>query len=106
MATRLRTNELALLPFPILLLTGATLLLHYARGSQWDSVDLAAGLLFAAVLLVLHVVLTWRLPRADQALLPIVAALCAFGLIAVSRLAPELTSRQSLWILVGVVALL
>ncbi|MDP8924138.1 MAG: FtsW/RodA/SpoVE family cell cycle protein, partial [Chloroflexota bacterium] len=61
---------------------------------------------FAGAFLAAHVWLTVRVPFADQLLLPLVAAICALGQIVVSRLVPELAVRQSLWVGVGVTALL
>jgi len=56
----------------------------------------------AGLLLLAHLVLLWKTPRADQLLLPIVAMLIAVGLVVVTRLTPELALRQLAWIAIGV----
>jgi cell division protein FtsW (lipid II flippase) len=60
--------------------------------------------------------LSWRLPRADQMLLPMVALLTGLGLLLTTRLQPSLNAlygsiyegiaaKQSLWVTLGVVIL-
>jgi cell division protein FtsW (lipid II flippase) len=101
-----RTVELGLFLYPVALLAAASLLLHFARGNEWDMADFAEIVVFAVVLLGLHVALSWRLGHADQILLPVVATLSALGLVAVSRLEPSLGPRQAVWVILGAVALL
>jgi cell division protein FtsW (lipid II flippase) len=101
-----RPLELGLLTYSVLLLAAAGLALHFARGNTWDQVDAAVSVAFGLMLLVLHVVLSLRLSRSDQILVPVVATLCALGLVAVARLEPELGTRQALWVGLGGVALL
>ncbi|MEA2641998.1 MAG: hypothetical protein QOF51_3392 [Chloroflexota bacterium] len=106
MTRALRSLERGLLVYPLLLLAAAEALLVGVRGEPLrPSVMLTIGA-FAGLLLLVHIVLVTRLGRADQALLPIVGMLVALGLIAVDRLEPGLVSRQSLWVGIGVVALL
>jgi cell division protein FtsW (lipid II flippase) len=55
--------------------------------------------------------LSWRLPQADQLLLPIVALLCATGTLSIRRLSTDnryadYASRQVLWIGVGILVLM
>ena len=57
-------------------------------------------------MLIGNAVLSVRLGRADQALLPITATLTALGLILVQRLEPTLATRQLLWVVIGIAALL
>ena len=65
--------------------------------------NIRAAAAVIGLLLVSHVVLTWRSRRADQLLFPVTAMLVSIGLVIISRLAPELAIRQSLWIALGVI---
>jgi cell division protein FtsW (lipid II flippase) len=109
-AARWRLTELALLVFPLALLAAGLVLLalvNAAGGAAAASLVESSWppLLFGAVVLALHALLVWRLPRADQLLLPLAAMLAAVGLLMVGRLEPELYGRQAIWIAVGGVAL-
>lgn len=72
----------------------------------WPSV--LPFLLFIAV----SVGMSWRMPRADQLVLPLVALLAGLGLLFIARLEPILgagltgiDSRQSLWVTLGIIVL-
>lgn len=60
--------------------------------------------IFVAFLLA-HVGIRFLAPNADPALLPITFALCGFGIAFVTRLAPEVASRQLIWMFAGVAVL-
>lgn len=60
--------------------------------------------LFVAFLLA-HLAIRKLAPNADPALLPITFALCGFGIAFVTRLAPEVASRQLIWMFAGVAVL-
>ncbi len=66
------------------------------------SLILAWALSFAAA----HVSLNRRLPHRDPYLLPIVALLAGWGLLAVARLAPNFLPRQATWVMLSTVAML
>lgn len=96
-------RELLLYPGGLLVLGLAWLVA--ARGGRIEAAGLAAGFSFAAMLLFGHLWLCWRLPRADQLLLPIAGGLAALGQVMVTRLAPELAFRQTLWVMLGLVGM-
>lgn len=60
---------------------------------------------FVALLWGLHVVLVALRFRGDQQLLPAAGALAGIGMLLVTRLVPQLSARQLLWMGVGSVAL-
>src|SRR5215211_6405418 len=105
MVERLRLSELWLLLFPIAVLAQGVALLALVGGGTPRDARWPPLLLFAGVLLVLHALLAWRLPRADRLLLPLVAALAAVGLLVVGRLEPDLFMRQALWVAIGAAVL-
>jgi len=93
----------------------ATISLHRIADILWPSV--LPFLLF----LVMSLGLSWRLPNADQMVLPLVALLTGLGLMLIARLEPDLLSimcrqrdgtlapcfagiddRQALWVLLGI----
>ncbi len=53
-----------------------------------------------------HIVLNRRLPRRDPLLFPLAMFLTGWGLNLIARLVPSYTVRQTLWMIVGLVALL
>lgn len=64
-----------------------------------------------ALFAVASLFLSWRLPQADQLLLPIVALLCATGTLSIRRLSTgsnyaDYAGRQVLWIGVGILVLM
>lgn len=103
---RVRTTELGLLLLALGMLAAGSIQMDLARDGAVARQTLVALAAFAAALLVMHAWLTVRRPYADQLLLPLAAAICAFGQIVVARLIPELALRQSMWVGVGTVALL
>ncbi len=58
-----------------------------------------------AAFLVAHLAIRKLAPDADPALLPITFALCGIGIAFVTRLAPEVASRQLIWMFAGVVVM-
>jgi cell division protein FtsW (lipid II flippase) len=100
-----RLSELVLLIFAVLVLAGGSALLVLARGEEVGNVAGGAVGVYALILVAIHLALSWRMARADQELLPIVAVLAALGLIAVERLEPAFASRQLLWIGIGALLL-
>jgi cell division protein FtsW (lipid II flippase) len=62
-------------------------------------------LLFVAVMIATHLALVWRLPKADQLLLPIISAMTAFGLVMAYRLETvrtgNIAQKQMIWIIGG-----
>jgi cell division protein FtsW (lipid II flippase) len=105
MIRSMRPLELWLLAYSIVLFAAGSTALQLVRGAEWPITDFGVIVLFAALMVGLHLVLSARLGRADQALLPIVATLTALGLILVERLQPSLAPRQALWVVIGAAAL-
>ena len=102
---RWRALELGLLIYPIGLLLVGLATLVVVHGGQISPASLASGLLFSLLLLAAHAWLCWRLPGADQLLLPIAGGLAALGQVMIARLAPDLAPRQAGWVAVGVAAM-
>jgi len=100
-----RRVELSLLLYPTALFATTTLALQLVRGAQWPAANLTGPMLFGSLFLAVHLVLSARLGKADQALLPVAATLTSLGLAAVDRLEPSLAPRQLLWVAVGALAL-
>ena len=102
MVARWRLTELGLLGFPaVFLLIGFTLLGLVATGAEGpfgSGSSWRTAILFSVLMYGLHFFLVWRWPSADQLLLPLVAVLSAIGLLMVTRLAPSVASRQTMWI--------
>lgn len=103
---RPRWLELALLAFPILLLATGLTQMALARGDMPDRTERTLVAALAAALFAVHCWLTLRYPRADQVLLPTAAMLAALSMLMVARLAPDLATRQAMWVGVGSAALL
>lgn len=106
MVRSIRPLELWLLVYPVALFAAGSVALQLVRGGDSPVTNLGVIALFAALMTGVHVALSVRLGRADQALLPIVGTLTALGLIFVERLEPSLASRQLLWVVIGAGALL
>jgi len=102
---RWRGTELGLLLFPTAFVLIGLATLTLAQGRELAPRHLSAGTAFAACLLAAHIWLTSRYSSADQLLLPVVAVICAIGQITVSRLEPDLAVRQSLWVGIGLAAM-
>lgn len=105
MTTRLRWRELGLLAYPILLLLLGLGWLALARGESVTVGRLQPALLLALLFVLGHLWLCWRLPAADQLLLPIAAGLTGIGELMICRLTPELAYRQLVWVGLGMLAL-
>jgi len=98
------TERLLLIPVAVLLVCGVAALQRSETGAPaaiWRSV-----LLFLAAIVIAHLAVSWLTPRADQLLLPLVAMLCAFGLLFVARLEPDFAQRQLAWYVIGVVVMI
>ena len=95
---RWRGLELWLLAYPAGLLLIGLAMLTVVQGGQVAVRGLGSGFMFAVLLLVAHVWLIWRLPGADQVLLPIGAGLAAIGQVMIARLSPDLAPRQAAWV--------
>jgi len=100
-----RGTELYLLLLcEVFLALGLLSLSHYAGGGARAQLILATQ--FGLVFVTAHVGLLFLAPDCDQLLLPLTALLAAFGILFVTRLQPDLASRQLVWLAVGVGLLL
>lgn len=128
----LRANELQLLITALLFFAAGYVLVVEATGRE-DLVPTAQGvadILWPSVLpfllfLAVSLGMSWRMPSADQLILPLVALLAGLGLMLIARLEPSLNElyfcrteagdlvpcyegvdvRQSLWVTLGVIVL-
>lgn len=75
-----------------------------AAALTWS--HLYAPLIWAATVVVVHLVLRTARPRRDPFLLPIFALLAGWGLLLQDRLAANFLGRQTLWFVLAAVALL
>ena len=97
-----RPRELLLLLFPAALALGSFALLTAVLRDRWPTPDdLRPALGLVAGLVLAHLAVSVRAPRADPYLLPIVGCLQALGLVMTYRLAPALAARQFNWLLLG-----
>src|SRR5215207_411077 len=97
------TERALLLPVAAALVLGVAALERSEAGAPdgiWRGV-----LVFCAVMLVAHIVVTLFATEADELLLPLVAMLSAVGLLFVARLEPDFAERQTIWYALGVGAL-
>jgi len=99
--TRGRWAELFLLPLPVLFLALGMQILSLTRPDLIRGPAAAPAILVAFLLLSSHLILRWKAPGADQMLMPIAAMLVAVGLVVVGRLAPDLATRQLVWVCIG-----
>lgn len=100
-----RGLELTLLMYPAALLVLGLAWLIADRGGRIEPAGLAAGIYFALLLVAGHGWLCWRLPTADQLILPIAAGLTAMGQLMITRLSPDLALRQAVWVTVGLLGM-
>ena len=105
MSRSLRLRELTLLPFPPLLLALGLVQLSLSRAERPGPGALLPAVLFACVLIAVHLWLTVRLPDADQVVLPAVGGLLALGLLTIDSLEHDLARRQLLWVAAGALTL-
>lgn len=122
---RLRFTELQLLIAALLFFACGYLLTSLPRvGAEFDPTARSLlGLLWPTSLPILlfvlvSFILSWRLPRADQLILPLVAVLSGLGLLLTARLKPsfdtlygpnyygDIAAKQSAFVLTGVILLL
>ena len=101
-----RTTELFLLlaASPAVILLFALAIMNDGQPLTLETLAVPIGLFGAFI--VSHLVIRKLAPNADPALLPITFALSAIGIAFVMRLAPNLATRQVLWLFVSIVAML
>ena len=90
-----------LLLFVIILLFGGFVSAQLARHGRLLPDELVYPGVLAAVLLVMHLLLRFLLPRADPLVLPLAAALTSVGFVFIYRLNPGLAFEQLMWVVVG-----
>lgn len=97
-----RNLELALLILgaPLVILLFAMLALNSTNDVKLTSLTVPLAL-FAAFI-ISHIVIRFKAPNADPAILPIVFVLAGIGICFVTRLAPKLAFNQVIWLFLGV----
>jgi cell division protein FtsW (lipid II flippase) len=100
-----RSTELRLLVLCILFLCLGLLSLASNGGADTRTL-LMLALEFAIIFAFAHIGLRILAPAADELLLPLTALFSAFGVVFVTRLQPDLATRQVIWLAVGVGLLL
>lgn len=100
-----RSIELLLLCIaaPIVIVLFAMLVVSGGQELSFNTLGVPIGIFVA--FLVAHLVIRKLAPNADPAILPITFALSGIGIAFVTRLVPELASRQLVWLFAGVAAL-
>ncbi|MFQ5594187.1 MAG: FtsW/RodA/SpoVE family cell cycle protein, partial [Anaerolineae bacterium] len=103
---RFRHTEFLLLLITIATTAAGFALLALVETGGVTPRSLQPAWLLAGVLLIAHVVLTWRYgPHSDQVVLPLAGLLTGLGLVLAHRLAPALAGRQTNWALLGIAAM-
>lgn len=100
-----RNVELLLLcvAAPIVIILFAMMVLQGDQELNFNTLGVPIGIFLA--FLIAHVAVRKLAPSADPALLPITFALSGVGISFVTRLAPEVASRQLMWMFAGVAVL-
>lgn len=94
---------LVIILFAMMLANGAGTI-EGLRELSFNTLGVPIGIFVA--FLIAHVAIRWLAPDADPALLPITFALSGIGIAFVTRLAPEVASRQLGWLFAGVILLI
>lgn len=103
-ARRLSTRNRELL---YVALAGLTVVVGYstvylAQSKIVSAASLTWGGFFVALLLIAHLGLRIWAPLSDPYLLPATGMLCGIGITMIYRLNPDLASRQTIWLVVGI----
>ncbi len=101
-----RNTELLLLivAAPIVVVLFAMFVLTGGGELSFNTLGVPIGIFVA--FLIAHIALRWLAPNSDPALLPITFALSGIGIAFVTRLAPEVATRQLVWMFAGVAMLI
>ncbi len=109
----IRAARPSLRPTEIGLLAGAGVVLLWAMATlslaTFGHVAQSSMLLIAVALVLMlaaNLLLSWRLPRADQVLLPLACVMTGLGLVMIRRISPSVSGRQLAGIAAGLVLLL
>jgi len=105
-AQQLRRQEGRLLALAAAFVSVSALTYSLAAAGRVDLTHCWPALVWAAGILAVHVMLNRFLPLRDPLILPIVALLTGWGLVLVDRLAVNFLARQTLWVVVGLLATL
>ncbi|MGN0302567.1 MAG: FtsW/RodA/SpoVE family cell cycle protein, partial [Anaerotardibacter sp.] len=101
-----RNIELALLCLaaPVVIILFAMLALHQGNQVTLDTLIVPIGIFLAFA--VAHVAVRFLAPQADPGLLPVSFALSGIGIAFVTRLAPDLATKQVMWLFLGIVCMI
>ncbi|MCF0104099.1 MAG: FtsW/RodA/SpoVE family cell cycle protein, partial [Eggerthellaceae bacterium] len=95
----------------LLLVATPLILLFFLMPAFRDNVEVGLSSLLVPIVLFVafmtaHLAVRKFSPKADAAIIPIVYALCGIGIGFVTRLAPDLAVRQTIWLFAGVVCMI
>jgi cell division protein FtsW (lipid II flippase) len=99
-----RNRELASLVVVALITGFGFASVYIARQDVISKSSLSYGIFFLCLYLAAHLVTRVTVPNADPYLLPLGGLLTAIGVTEIYRIDPQEALRQSLWIVIGVVA--
>ncbi len=101
-----RNIELALLCLaaPVVIILFAMLALHQGNEVSLDTLIVPIGIFLAFA--VAHVAVRFLAPSADPGLLPVSFALSGIGIAFVTRLAPDLATKQVMWLFLGIACMI
>lgn len=100
-----RNIELILLCIaaPLVILLFAMVALNSGEQLGWQNLGVPAGMF--ACFFVAHLAIRKLAPGADPAILPIAFALSGIGIAFITRLDPDLASKQVVWLFVGIICM-
>ena len=101
-----RNRELVFLLPALVLTTLGFALVYSARSASLSWSSLSYGLIFLVLFAIAHVGRRVLAPLADPYLLPVTALLSTLGLLLLYRIDPALALKQTIWLIVGLVAFL
>ncbi|MBC7643802.1 MAG: cell division protein FtsW [Thermoleophilia bacterium] len=99
-----RTRELIYLVLVGVAVAAAYSTMYIAQSKVLDYGSLAWGGVFFALLLVAHLATRRFVPLGDPYLLPAAGLLCGLGVTEIQRLTPDLSGRQTAWLVIGMIA--
>lgn len=101
-----RNIELLLLVIaaPIVIVLFAMLVVTGGQALSFNTLGVPIGIF--VVFLIAHIAIRLLAPNADPAILPITFALSGIGIAFVTRLVPDLASRQLMWMFAGVAVMI
>ncbi|MDS1029870.1 FtsW/RodA/SpoVE family cell cycle protein [Bacillota bacterium LX-D] len=100
----LRRPQEALLLFLVTLVIMFGALLFKLTTPEYSKQLFLGALILVITFFLIHFLLSWVNPAADELLLPLAAMLSTLGLLAIFRIDPDLAIRQWLWLMLSLLA--